>query len=768
MGELRDVIVQYTSCADPTESAARKQRVLQGEARGLMAQTAEMIVAAATLTNHSFLETVASPSDNLPDKSQDLPVHPADIPVSTLPNAKKRRGRPPLNKLKPTQLTGSKSSKRNKVLIQNSPKRRNTPERVGQPEVTINSTCKGSKAKQRLNLQGEEHNPSSSNALPKTTLIPAMVKDRVDFQNPPKLQSLGYPGTNLVSPHSPGGGGLALLWKQHIDLEVLSACSNFIDTRIRAEGKTFFASFVYGEPDKTKRKAIWDQLSVLGQSRAESWPMGPPTEESHRLTVDYLISPASLDWNKEKIKQILPDLESEILEIKLSKLGAADAYVWLPAKNGTYTAKSGYYTSVNATNEETSPQHDPLKDFNWKMHIWNTHCSPKSKFFLWKAMRGALPVGENLRYRGINATAACPFCGENESTLHLFFTCSFAKQVWTLAPFKFPLDPHSLTSFREGIEKARDLTCLPPTGIGLGPLHPWILWKIWLARNQQIFDHRHDPPQETLSQAIFLAREWQAAQTQIEKPIPKRIPEMAPRLDPDVIVCHSDAAWNEESKTAGLGWIFANQASGLKQQGSSTSRHIRSPLMAEALAVHLALTHATDLGNKIRIIEAGALKPIITFLQSDTTTLQEYAAASLLTLSASPTNKPIIGAYGAIPHLVKLIKHGSPQTDDSRKTSNECGLFALVEVLENGTLQGREYAVEDLGSDIISHIDGDDQCGEAKKMLAEMVKVTMQKSLRHLQEHASPVPKNRACLNREPCFLSSLPSKRYLPQNTTK
>ncbi|CAL9238185.1 unnamed protein product, partial [Arabidopsis halleri] len=35
MGELREVTVQYTSCADPTESAARRQRVLQGEARGL-------------------------------------------------------------------------------------------------------------------------------------------------------------------------------------------------------------------------------------------------------------------------------------------------------------------------------------------------------------------------------------------------------------------------------------------------------------------------------------------------------------------------------------------------------------------------------------------------------------------------------------------------------------------------------------------------------------------------------------------------------------
>ncbi|CAE6106427.1 unnamed protein product [Arabidopsis arenosa] len=129
--------------------------------------------------------------------------------------------------------------------------------------------------------------------------------------------------------------------------------------------------------------------------------------------------------------------------------------------------------------------------------------------------------------------------------------------------------------------------------------------------------------------------------------------------------------------------------------------------------------------------------------------------------------------------------------DESRKalTSNDCGLFALVEVLENGTLQGREYAVgslltlcqsnmskyrepilsegvipslleltvkgtpksrteakrflcllrdsrsprsefqldalEKLVSDIISHINGYDQCGKAKKMLAEMVQVNM-------------------------------------------
>lgn len=36
--ELQEVTLQYTNCKDPTESAARRHRVLQGEMNGLMAK----------------------------------------------------------------------------------------------------------------------------------------------------------------------------------------------------------------------------------------------------------------------------------------------------------------------------------------------------------------------------------------------------------------------------------------------------------------------------------------------------------------------------------------------------------------------------------------------------------------------------------------------------------------------------------------------------------------------------------------------------------
>ena len=263
--------------------------------------------------------------------------------------------------------------------------------------------------------------------------------------------------------------------------------------------------------------------------------------------------------------------------------------------------------------------------------------------------------------------------------------------------------------------------------------------------------------------------------------------------------------------------------------------------------------------NKVNIVASGALEPIISFLQSQNSNMQEYATASLLTLSASTINKPTISAAGAIPLLVEILRHGSPQArvdavlalynlstysdnisiileakpipsivdllktckksskttekcsalieslvafDEGRTalTSEEGGVLAVVEVLENGSLQSREHAVgalltmcqsdrckyrepilregvipglleltvqgtpksqskaqtllrllrdsphprselqpdtlENIVCNLISQIDSEDQSRKAKKMLAEMVQVSMEQSLRHLQQRA--------------------------------
>ncbi|KAL1208231.1 hypothetical protein V5N11_034947 [Cardamine amara subsp. amara] len=86
-----------------------------------------------------------------------------------------------------------------------------------------------------------------------------------------ELNWMGFSNYSLVSPHSPGGGGLALFWKQEIKIEISSANHNFIDTVIKYKNTTFNATFVYGEPDHTKRKDVWEQLTMIAEARASPW-----------------------------------------------------------------------------------------------------------------------------------------------------------------------------------------------------------------------------------------------------------------------------------------------------------------------------------------------------------------------------------------------------------------------------------------------------------------------------------------------------------------
>ncbi|KAM7279704.1 hypothetical protein ACFE04_006838 [Oxalis oulophora] len=172
----------------------------------------------------------------------------------------------------------------------------------------------------------------------------------------------------------------------------------------------------------------------------------------------------------------------------------------------------------------------------------------------------------------------------------------------------------------------------------------------------------------------------------------------------------------------------------------------------ELLLLALLNLAVKDDENKATIVSSGALQPLISFLQSQSSTLQEYATALLLTLSAYTPNKPIIAAFGAIHFIVEIIRDGCPQAKidavmalynlsshennikiiletkpvpsiinvlanhkKTSKTAEKCtalleillrceegrsaliseesGLFSIVEVLENGALISREYAV---------------------------------------------------------------------------
>ena len=86
-----------------------------------------------------------------------------------------------------------------------------------------------------------------------------------------KLDHLRYDCNLLVPPTGHGAGGLALFWKQELNLQVLNSSPNVIDTVIEFEGNRFYASFIYGNTDRTQRRNLWDHLLDLSNARDEAW-----------------------------------------------------------------------------------------------------------------------------------------------------------------------------------------------------------------------------------------------------------------------------------------------------------------------------------------------------------------------------------------------------------------------------------------------------------------------------------------------------------------
>ncbi|CAA0817256.1 ARM repeat superfamily protein [Striga hermonthica] len=170
-----------------------------------------------------------------------------------------------------------------------------------------------------------------------------------------------------------------------------------------------------------------------------------------------------------------------------------------------------------------------------------------------------------------------------------------------------------------------------------------------------------------------------------------------------------------------------------------------------ALAALLNLA-VKDERNKVNIIEAGALGPIISFLQSENPCLNENSAAALVTLSASPRMKPIIISSGAIPPLIGILSCGGPQAKlDALTALHNLSTHrdALGPILGARPIPPLDPGprsegvgpdeLEEIVRGIVSGIEGEEQLWKAKRVLAEMVQVSMERSLKHLQKRASLV-----------------------------
>lgn len=101
-----------------------------------------------------------------------------------------------------------------------------------------------------------------------------------------------------------------------------------------------------------------------------------------------------------------------------------------------------------------------------------------------------------------------------------------------------------------------------------------------------------------------MAKEWMTAQEKQTKPQQKNLPR--PPSPPNCSVVRSDAAWRASTQLAGFGWIIKNQDA--KVTSFSTGCSVRSALVAEAMAMRLAVQESKVLGHKRLVCESDSLQ----------------------------------------------------------------------------------------------------------------------------------------------------------------
>jgi hypothetical protein len=130
---------------------------------------------------------------------------------------------------------------------------------------------------------------------------------------------------------------------------------------------------------------------------------------------------------------------------------------------------------------------------------------PKLSHLIWRILNNALPVKSNLVKRDIRIDPLCPWCYSHvETPSHVFLECDWAKQVWLASPLTLNLHHNPISEISEWIHY--QITNLDKESMEKVIA---ILYYIWYARNQKLFQDKQIPQNEISNKSLNLLMEYQ-------------------------------------------------------------------------------------------------------------------------------------------------------------------------------------------------------------------------------------------------------------------
>jgi ribonuclease HI len=193
-------------------------------------------------------------------------------------------------------------------------------------------------------------------------------------------------------------------------------------------------------------------------------------------------------WNLPNIPEHLKDqlnlFTAEIADFAPVHKNEEDTWGW--GQTGVYSAKQGYL-QMQSKKDSVHPEGV------WKQ-IWECFSIPKINFFFWTLFQNKILTGENLCKRNILGPHRCVFCKKAlETTVHIFLECEYAQKTWTSFLTGLNVRPPVNSSISEMFVswKARYPHSIAAKSLWSKvwtAVPKYVCWKLWLSRNDIIFN----------------------------------------------------------------------------------------------------------------------------------------------------------------------------------------------------------------------------------------------------------------------------------------
>ncbi|XP_010419097.1 PREDICTED: uncharacterized protein LOC104704762 [Camelina sativa] len=331
-----------------------------------------------------------------------------------------------------------------------------------------------------------------------------------------------------------------------------------------------------------------------------------PTKDNGRskdpnLYVNHLIDFETKEWKQDRLHELVdPQDITLILGLKPNRTFMLDDYVWVHTRSDQYTMKSGYLVAT----EESSRSQEVVEPSltRLKGRVWKLKAPRKIKHFIWQAISGCIAACSWLVDRHCGTDRTCPRCGADEESInYVLFECPPALQVWALShiptsPGAFPCSSlYSNLDFLFWGAKDQSIKS------SLLDSFPWMLWYIWKAKNNKVFNNKDTLPPDTRDIAYSEIVNWKVAQEMGREEIEKDESEesLVTHTQGGVPVCRFDASWKYTDGTAGLG--FELQGASQTVYGTKGLTRQLTPLHAELEGLLWAMEMMLLSGyNKVR------------------------------------------------------------------------------------------------------------------------------------------------------------------------